>query len=138
MIRRFELIIDPTQWTEIDEITNLMRSDIETNWHPTYFTVEDFIVSKSWSEVAYGGFDPNDLQGNKPCCGGGVGVASTYRAGKWHDQNCDSLKPPQLPTGATSPPSGSDYTWISTKQRKCTCGSSAVGSDRHSDYCDIK
>lgn len=137
MIRRFELIIDNTQWVHIDEITNLTQDNFSPKWYMSSLTVEDFIQSKSWQEVSYSGFDPNDLQGGKPCCGGGLGTGTTYAFGKWHSNDCDSLKAPQLP----APPSGSPYAWVpspSSKKEKCTCGSSAVGSNRHSDWCDVK
>lgn len=133
MIRRFELIIDHTQWVHFDEITNLIQDNFSPIWYMSSLTVEDFIQSNSWHEVGYSGFDPNDLQsGSKPCCGGGIGTAATYATGKWHDNECDSLKPVPLPSGASSP-----YAWVpsSSPQKVCECGADAVygpGNGLHS------
>ena len=96
-----------------------------------------------WKEVK-SGFDPNDLQGidtalwgtnSKPCCGGGTN-GGLYVQGKWHDADCDSLKPvPQASLPGYSAPQASIPQ--PTNLGRCTCGSTSVGSDRHSHYCDL-
>lgn len=120
----------------------------KSKWHPmendkTFSNWHTWALSQGWKEVA-AGYDPNDLQaqdaalwGNsKPCCSGGVG-GGIYIQGKWHDSTCDAIKPPPsgLLPGYNTPipavPQPKNY-------GRCTCGSSAVGSDRHSSWCDIK
>lgn len=87
------------------------------------------------------GFDPNDLQAQdnalfgKPCCGGSTGQDAIYASGKWHSLDCDSLRPPaNLPNHQQEP----DYRPVAPNKGRCTCGSAAVGSDRHSFWCDIE
>jgi len=109
----------------------------------------------------YSGIDPNDLQGAcphvwdsatdscklckkhwdailwdaKPCCGG---TPATYTGGKWHDRDCDTLKPPNTAGSIPYPQTQIDYRPAAPKKGLCTCGSAAVGSDRHSSWCDVK
>ncbi len=69
------------------------------------------------------------------CCGGKGTQVYTTKQG-WHCTDCGT------PSSKTPPAVGSIYTPANVfglddlKAKKCTCGSSAVGSDRHSDYCD--
>lgn len=95
--------------------------------------------------IVASGYDPNDLQGidyalwgtnSKPCCGGGINGGGLYVQGKWHDADCDSLKPvPQaLLPGYSAPQTSIPQP---TNLGRCTCGSTSVGSDRHSHYCDL-
>lgn len=59
-----------------------------------------------------------------------------YKAGKYYCETCgveDKAKNDQLDLfDLYHPPSKSAKT-----SGRCTCGSTAVGSDRHSDYCDL-
>jgi hypothetical protein len=98
------------------------------------------------TQIVASGYDPNDLQtqdaalwGNsKPCCGGGVGTSGFFVNGKWHDSTCDAIKSPtqnQLPGYSIQQ---NDHKEAPRNLGRCTCGSSAVGSDRHSSWCDIK
>ena len=98
------------------------------------------LIKAGYKEVL-SGFDPNDLQGwgtyQKPCCGGGVGQSALYRDGKWHDPNCDTLKPPQtLPDYYGQGSKEPDYR-VKPSTGGCECGSSAVGSDKHAYYCPL-
>lgn len=82
--------------------------------------------------------DPNDVAlFNKPCCGGVNSPLPIYNNGKWHDPNCDTLKAP-----VNIPKYGEqlefDLEYKPQNNKKCTCGSAALGSDRHSDWCDGK
>ena len=87
------------------------------------------------------GFDPNDLQldlFNKPCCGGGTGnLPAQYKAGKWHDAGCDSLKAPEIPPDYYGQGSKEQDYRLKPSSGGCECGSMAVGSDRHAYYCPL-
>ena len=90
------------------------------------------LCNKGWNEI---------LWDTKPCCGGvNTSGPHYYSKGAWHDSNCDTLKPPtqaQLssPQNTQQP---EDYRPQGSKKGLCTCGSAAVGSDRHSSWCDTK
>ena len=127
-----------------------------TTWYPGYETLTDILaeykqcgyieVDLLGTPLLQSGFDPNDIQAQdaalwgsgKPCCGGGIGnIAPTYGNGKWHDNNCDSLKAPYDPIAYTLP-AEKDHRPEASKKGLCTCGSAAVGSDRHSYWCDVE
>lgn len=120
------------------------------------------LISCGWTNVSNSAIDPNDLQSScrhiydlstdscklcradwdvlfaKSCCAGGNGgpFQPVYNLGKWHDSNCDSLKPPvgaQLPLTST----GAYQTAPKIDKQTCVCGSAKLGSDRHSDYCGL-
>lgn len=125
-------------------------------------SISNQLQCNGWKEVA-AGIDPNDLQptcdhrkwdaatdscaicgkdwntilwAGKPCCGGSSSTGPHfYNQGKWHASDCDSLKPP---SAATPTIEQLDYRPAGSKKGLCTCGSGAVGSDRHSDWCDVK
>lgn len=145
MIRRVE---SGRHWREFKEINNelMTRWDNCLNWIKEVFfgTVDEginFYVIHGWKEVTQSGYDPNDIQaqyaslwGGKPCCGGGTN-GGMYNKGAWHDLTCDSLKAP--PTQSYLPGYTAPAIPQPTNLGRCTCGSSSVGSDRHSDYCDL-
>ena len=96
------------------------------------------LCNKGWSEILW---DTNGAGGSKPCCGGGLNnnMPAMYKGGRWHDADCDTLKPPaQAQMPQFQGPMESDYRSAGSKKGLCTCGSSAVGSDRHSSWCDVK
>ena len=152
MTRRFE---GPNgRWIEFRVRNGILehRDHVFTMWGNIGFVynndinvaAKNILLTSTWKEVL-SGFDPNDLQGqdgalwganSKPCCGGGTN-GGFFIQGKWHDINCDATKPPpqELLPGYSVQPSSLPQP---KNLGRCTCGSSAVGSDRHSDYCDIK
>ena len=105
-------------------------------------SIQKQLTANGWKEVTQSGYDPNDLQaqidkalwGGKPCCGGGT-TGGMYNKGAWHDIDCDTLKAP--PTQSYLPGYTAPTIPQPTNLGRCTCGSSSVGSDRHSDYCDL-
>lgn len=131
-IRRFE---DGRNWVELRE-DNMYRSTWFPNWIVSHVGPENFMWG-DWKEILNSTYDPNDLfpmSTAKPCCGGGIGnVPATYSQGRWHDTDCDTLKPP--PTIQTQSPKVESLDYR-VKGKKCTCGSAACGSDRHSSWCD--
>ena len=85
--------------------------------------------------------DPNDVAlFGKPCCGGVNDPMPIYTNGKWHSPNCDTLKAPaRIPNYGEQLEFDFDKTYAPENNgKKCTCGSASLGSDRHSDWCDIK
>lgn len=87
------------------------------------------LCHKSWNNILWGD--------TKPCCSGGGNGPMLYENGKWHSSDCDTLKPPaNIPN--YKQPAQIDYRPQGSKKGLCTCGSASVGSDKHSDYCDIK
>lgn len=144
-----------------------IRSGYNTNWaagvESSLGNALNVLISFGWINVSNSAVDPNDLQSScrhiydlstnscklcradwdilfaKSCCAGGNGgpFQPVYNLGKWHDSNCDSLKPPvgaQLPLTST----GAYHTTPKLDKGICTCGSAKLGSDRHSSWCDIK
>lgn len=102
---------------------------------------EELIKRTGYAPIAASGFDPNDLQawGNyqKPCCGGGTGgLGASYKDGKWHDTGCDSLTPPATTPDYYGQSSEPDYR-PKPSTGGCECGSTKVGSDRHSSWCAL-
>lgn len=137
MIRRFESPNSANNyWVEIKEGSPnyFIRDSLNLKWHPNscaFKTASEHIAHLlshpyTFKEVAMK-VDPSDLQ---PCCSGGFDVLTrpVYANGKWHDSECDKI----------------DFALdqvFSTPERapkKCTCGSAACGSDRHSSWCDLE
>lgn len=132
-------------WTEVKTTgTELyIRNWLKKDWRlsQSYATLEqlrtDYILY-GWKEVK-AGIDPNDLQGldqalwGKPCCPGTNGNGPTfYKNGAWHQGDCTEMAP------ATTIDLQKDFRDGGSKKGICTCGSAAVGSDRHSHWCDVK
>lgn len=129
MIRRFE---NNGLWYEFRGTE--MRSHNVPTWDYAWIGPEDCIAA-GYNEV-FSGFDPNDLQLSKPCCGGGMGpgIVSIYGNGKWHDSDCDSLKAPQVSEKA-------DIVWgyepnYRSSGKRCECGAGATSNpNAHSFWC---
>lgn len=137
MIRRFESPNgQKNYWVEIKEDSPdyFIRHLWYPYWHlnsGAFKTASEHIahlLSDPWpyKEVAMK-VDPSDLQ---PCCSGGFDVLTrpVYANGKWHDSECDKIDfalDQVFGTPEKAP-------------KKCTCGSAACGSDRHSSWCDLE
>lgn len=148
MIRRFE---SSTQWIELAKERYSPTGYVERNGDNTNWVIGgcsnmeahiDILSLMRWNEVK-AGYDPNDLQaqditlwGGKPCCGGAIQNGGTYSNGRWHDSDCDSLKAPKQ-TQAYLPGYTAPAIPQPTNLGRCTCGSTSVGSDKHSYYCDL-
>jgi hypothetical protein len=84
------------------------------------------ICGKNWETIMW--------SGSKPCCGGSSGNGPHYYTnGKWHQSDCDSLKPPtSLPVGASQEP---DYR-PKPNGFRCECGAQATSNpNAHAFYC---
>jgi len=101
----------------------------------------DWYITSGWTEVT-STYDPNDLF---PCCKGPQGIGPYFHVGgKLHEAACIEVS--QQSFIPSVPPAGSIYTHLPLENlieqpknlARCTCGSTAVGSDKHSYYCDIK
>lgn len=87
------------------------------------------ICGKDWNTISW------QPSGNKPCCGGSSGTGPHYYTkGAWHQSDCLEVAGAKQSVN----PAKIDFRPEGSKRGLCTCGSSAVGSDRHSDYCDSK
>lgn len=99
--------------------------------------VEFYTKTLGFKEVAMK-YDPSDVlafSGN--CCGGPNFYGGVTKNGKSHALDCPEISKSQPAQGEFS----INYERASSQGngtgKKCGCGSSAVGSDRHSDYCDL-
>lgn len=137
----------PDNWIELRRVSTYyeFRNEYNLSWRVgAYISLEEaknYYIVGGYKEVAMK-HDPNDLQ-IAACCNAGVGTNSSaiWDGKKWHDINCGEYKKKQQIDmdqmeldldeifGSAVPP---------VKVKKCTCGSASLGSDRHSDYCDIK
>jgi hypothetical protein len=75
------------------------------------------------------------LSSSKPCCGGGISTTAQYANGKWHDKDCDTLKPPaSVPGGLSGYIAQPDYRPQPTYG--CQCGAGATSNPNcHSTWC---
>jgi len=91
------------------------------------------LCNKNWNEILW---DSNG--GSKPCCGGAGGQGPYYYTkGAWHQSDCLEVASQKgLPFSQAD--MEEDYRPVGSKKGLCTCGSAAVGSDRHSSWCDTK
>lgn len=90
-----------------------------------------------WFPLIKAGFDPNDLQLSKPCCGGGVGpgIFAVYGGGKWHDNDCDTLKPPPREDKSDIFGYYGEPNYRATG-KKCECGAGHTANPNcHSTWC---
>lgn len=125
---------------------------------PRYFS---YYIAQGWKEVT-SGIDPNDLQatcdhrkydvstdscaicgkdwnqilwapvGGKPCCGGTGNGPMQYSGGKWHDSDCDTLKPQTGPAGIEAP----QIDYRPRPSYRCQCGAQATSNPNcHSTWC---
>lgn len=139
--------------------------DMSNGWHDGLVSFTEqlaWMLSQGWKEVT-SGIDPNDLQGNcthptydittdsckvcgkdwtsilwagKPCCGGGVGKTALYGNGKWHDSDCDSLKPPRQSTSDFFGPGKEPDYRAKPYSGGCQCGAWATSNtNAHSYWC---
>jgi hypothetical protein len=99
------------------------------SWYEGMRGVRDWAIKDGWKQSLMK-HDPNDIQLSNGCCNGGIGLNPVYSNGKWHDEECPEMKQQSFKLDK-------ELDIYSPKKTGCTCGSTAVGSDRHSDYCDL-
>lgn len=105
-------------------------------WKVAFDDTEFLTVPETFDSSYYEKIYPSWFM-MQSCCGGTGNIRWNTSDKQWKCTDCGSVKsndPNYYWTPKTRPDAPAYPTWNTIK--KCTCGSSSVGSNKHSDWCD--
>jgi hypothetical protein len=132
VIKRFE---HPAKcsWYEVDPVRRVWRNSRSNKWYPT--------ILNSLDEIIKDVQDSGHSLGVFSCCGGKGYGRWNGKIQQWECSDCGNVlsNDPNYLGSSVKKIQQELEDWAAGQQssKKCVCGSAAVGSPKHSSWCDL-